>query len=175
MPGSPEAARAETRLEACRKGRIVLHRRTWPGTNLALQLRVLLGDEVQAALAAAYLHFRDVLKVPPDSLQTVQPFEDEVALQLLHRACRDPENAAATFAISDADLRDNTTVDERVLMVREYEAIAAVANPSPDSLSPEEFAAIVDAVKKKDRAGLLGHGVAALATYLLTGDSQPSS
>jgi hypothetical protein len=160
-------ARAVSRLAQMRRGKRELKDARWPGLDAPLKLRVLTTAEVQECHAAAHVRF-DQLKMPLGTLLTAQPYEDELAIQLLHRACRNAEDAELPFAIDADDLRENSTVDERDIVVQMYQDLADEVNPAPDTMDAAELAVIEDAVKKKDRSRLLAFGSCALASYLLS-------
>jgi len=146
----------------------------WPGFDAPFKLRVLRGDEQQECYAAAYSRFKQI-GLPPENLQCVVPYEEELMVQLLFRACRDADDPAKPFALDEDDLRANTTADQRGIVTRWYGDLRAQNSPDFAELSQGEYEAIKVAVKKKDRASLLGFGSFGLVTYLLTTAPQPES
>lgn len=167
-------ARAESRLAKMRRGKSELRVVVWPGISdaegqpVAVALRVLSCGEVQECHAEANRRFLD-LRLPIDSVHTVSLFEDEVMLQLLVRACRNVERPHdEPFAIDAADMRENTTVDERAAMFSLYRDFASEVDPAPDKMSGAEFDEIIELVKKKAEGTLLGLGSRKLVSFLLT-------
>jgi hypothetical protein len=130
-------------------------------------LRVLSCSEVQECQAAAYVRFRE-LGIPVDVI-SLALFEDEVLVQILYRACRDPEDPdRLAFCADAADLRDHTTVDERAALFALYRDFCAEQDPDPGELTAELIQEIDEHIKKKDESRLRSYGSPVLVTYLLT-------
>jgi hypothetical protein len=145
----------------------------WAGTVLPLVMRVLSSSEVLECHAAALAKFNE-LKLPADMFFS-SLFEEELATQILFRACRSADDPSQPFAASASDIRDNTTPAERNEMTQLYADISTANDPTPERLG-EDLCALVDAaVKKKDRAQLRRFGSSVLAVYMTTGDERPSN
>lgn len=168
---SKKARAADSPLALARRGKETPTLHKWPNTDLDVAIIVLTGDEVEACHVAAFKRFVEEHGIKPEavsSIALIDAHQDEVYLQLLHRACRDPKDLARTFAQDADDLRANTTIDERRLVVGYYQAHAEVYNPEPSSLTDEEVEAVLAAAKKGERRRLLAFGPHVLATCLLT-------
>lgn len=149
----------------------------WPGTDASVGtfvLRVLTCTEQQEAHAAAYERLAS-LKLPPNETVNIGVFHDELATQVLSRACRDSKMPDREFFESAEVLRDHTTADERALVVDWFTAHQSAVDPAPGELSPELFGKILELVKKKDMTGLNAFGSSMLARFLLSSDSPPST
>lgn len=150
--------------------------RHWPATEGAepFVFRVLTCTELQESHAGAYVRLTD-LKLNPNETVNLALFHDELATQILVRACRDAASPDRAFFDGPEVLRDHTTSDERALVVDWFSAFQADIDPSPKDLSPDVAAAIVELIKKKDAAGLSAYGSERLALYLLSTASPPST
>jgi hypothetical protein len=148
--------------------------KVWPGYNAPFKLRLLSGDEQQACHADAFLRFKD-LGLPPENIQCVQPYEEELIVQLLSRACRDPSDSTKPFALDADDLRRYTTTDQRAIVTRWYGDLREEVGPDFADLTQAQYEAIRDAVKKKDKVTLLRFGCAGLVTYMITTADPPAS
>lgn len=172
MGASSKKARvADSPLALARRGKETPTLIKWPNTDLDVAIIVLTGDEVEACHLSAYKRFVEDHGIKPEAVACtalIDAHQEEVYLQLLHRACRDPKDLSKTFAMDADDLRANTTLDERRLVVGYYNAHCEIYNPEPSKLTDEEVDAVLSAAKKGERHRLLGFGPHVLATCLLT-------
>lgn len=170
-------ANAMTRLESMRQAD-PLTDAVWrrPTGELPLKLRSLSDKETTRCYAEAIKYFAqeeiDLEKFGP---YVADAFEDEVKLQILHAACRDPVNPSKPFANSAEDLRDNTTPIERAVMLLKYNDHVKTTDRSAGEFTPEVSAAIRELIKKKDATSLNAFGSFALVSYLLSTSDQPAS
>lgn len=180
LPQKPEVvkdARPVTRLSRMMQGNLQMPDIVWPGlvdtdgSPVTVKLKVLTCDQIQWAHARAIVRFTEVLKIPIDSPHTIELFEDEVRLQVLFDACRDPADPKKPFAVDDADMRENTTAELRELMFDRYVDHARKVDPALEELSDEETKEVIAALKKKDRVTLVAFGSRTLASFLLSMDS----
>jgi hypothetical protein len=119
----------------------------FPGTDQDVVMRVLSNAEVQEAEFGTEKHFRQ------QGIQyyeaTVEAYEKEKTVRMLHSALRDPEDETKTFAASVAELRAMTTQAEKDALVMELNDFMAECSPDMEALSEEEFGEIVEMVKKR--------------------------
>ncbi|MFA9269829.1 MAG: hypothetical protein ACEQSX_03610 [Baekduiaceae bacterium] len=172
--GSLVEARAVSRLEALRVGKRHYDDRVWPGLDAPMKIRVLTCSEIQECHAHAVVRFAD-LNLPIDALTTVGLFEDECLSQILFRACRDPEDPEQPLARDAADLRDNTTIDQRAQVYAWYRDLQTMVDPDPNELTVEDTKAIIEAQKKRDENLLVGFGSRKLASFIASTAPQPES
>jgi len=145
----------------------------WPGVGPCI-LRVLSRQEIQECKAAAHERFR-TLKMPVD-VTTFGDFEEEVANQLLFRACRDPDRPDDLALATSADeLREYTTVDEFAAVFTLYTDLQSEVDPSPTEITPELIGEIEQLIKKKDASRLNAYGSSMLVRCLISGEFQPST
>jgi hypothetical protein len=174
---TPREAKAISRLASLRRGKKQVKRAAWPGRDdVFFDLAVLSCSEVQECHAEAVKRFA-ALKVPIDTY-FMSLFQDELMTQLLYRAMRDPDDETheRLFAEDVDDLRDNTEVDERAELFALYEDFRILVDPDFDKeLSSSERGAILEALGKKDASALRAIGSAALASFMLTTVSPPST
>ncbi len=168
---SPGASRVSRLARGTRYGRTVL----WPGTDVEVHIRPLSCAQVQECYAGANERFRDQLDNLPSSGLFVDPFQDELSIQILARACRVPERPEELFFPTPDDLRDNVTPQERDAMMGVYADVANGIDPELHELEPAVLEAILEAIKKKDETRLSSFGAPTLVTFLLTMGNQPSS
>jgi len=151
------------------------------GAGKAL-LVILDAESIQECMASALLRF-EALKIPPGrwEMYVAQHLEDEVFTQLLARALRVPGKPEECFAVGRTpedrahDVRAHMTVDQRTAIYERYRDYAVEMDPTPEELGPDAVAAIVELIKKKDRAGLCALGSSTLASYALTSGGPPAS
>lgn len=177
-PAAPDDVAKATphlsRLGQLRQGKRALKRVRWPGEDLDLDLQVLSCGETQEAYAGALARFRS-LEMSAEALPLLELFQEEVVVQLMWRACRDPEDAARAWFPSVDEMRSVTTVDERNAVWEAYCDHKEQIDPDARSLTAEDEAGILDAIKKKDASSLRGFGCSALANYMLFSASPPSN
>lgn len=167
-------AKALSRLGELRRGKTVFQDMVWPGLDLPFKLQVLTDSEQQECLADAHRRF-ERLNIPIGPM-TIDDFESEIVVQVLHRACRDPETPwDATFAASADDLRENVNARQRQAVFDCYVDLQERHNPRAGAISAELHAEILEAVKKKDRSRLREFGSDSLASFLLTSAAPLSS
>jgi hypothetical protein len=115
------------------------------------------------------------LGLDPTLTTNIQLFNDEVVTQILYLACRDFDNVNSSLAGSVDELRDETSIDERAAMFGHYLDHQSEIDPTGEQLSEEMKHEIVELLKKKDRVALSALGGRALAIWLLSSDSPPST
>jgi hypothetical protein len=149
----------------------------WPGIVLdgkPVRVRLRYVTETLDCYADATAEFAK-RKIPIDSLATADKYEEEIVVQVLARACCDPDEPDRPLALDAQDLRLSTTPAQRAAMLDLYMAFARAVDLPSESLTPDAEAAIADAVKKKDVEALRRFGSFMLATYMLTSGAPPSS
>lgn len=147
-----------------------------PGENIPMKIRSLSDTEVVECHARALAYFQEkAIDLERFGQLVVDAFEDEVTTQILYLACRDPEDTRNSIAEDVADLRDNTTPDERFFVVQLYRSHRASVDPTLRQLTEEQMGEIVDAIKKRDVRRLSGFASSVLANYMLTLANQPAS
>ena len=164
--------RAESKLTTYLKGRRNILPATLP-TGEGFVWRVLHGDEKQQCLAGSVQRFRE-LDIP-ESLRSYSDLEDECCYQILFRAMRDPDDVGSdgdpypkTLAKNVGELRAYIDTDLRDLLSTEYLDFENSCDPNKIDAEPELFAAIVEAVKKKDAAALNNYEPRTLRAFLLS-------
>lgn len=123
----------------------------FPGTGTTIRIQILSNQDTHDAAIAADRLFRE-LEVAI-GFHNVTDFANEKTTQELYRACIDPETKKR-IAASVTEFRTLTTPEERNWLIEQYNALAEECNPSPVSLTNEEFDAIVEKVKKSRRRRL---------------------
>jgi hypothetical protein len=169
-----------SRLDDLSRGRRDYLAASWPSNPqlgrpdpIPVKLQALSDDDFQECVAAAHERFRK-LKIPHDGM-SADDFEAEVSIQLLARACRDPEQPDKVAFVQDADdLRRNTTSWERAEVGEIWKTYQERRNPTR-ALLPEERARIDALVKKKDPMILRAVGLDSLVSYMLTSGNPPSN
>jgi hypothetical protein len=117
----------------------------WPGTDYAIELRVLSDqDKQEAAMAVATLYQNAGIKV---GLENVDDYEAERTVQILMRAVLDPAtHQPLTNDITE--FRRLLTSDVAAQLLAEQAEWQRKCSPSPYEMKPEEFDALLLAVKK---------------------------
>ncbi len=170
---SPLEAEALTVMGGLRKG-TAARDTVWPGTDIAIRMEVISDSDVQSSVAAAFRRFLSIgLPLPKDDITIAPDFENEVMLQVLWRACRDPRDRTRPAAASADAMRDVTTVAQRVAAYRVYRDLENEVDPDAETLTEELRDAILDAIKKKDAARLRAYGSRTLSSFLLSGAVPP--
>jgi hypothetical protein len=168
-----------TRLTDLTKGRREYLASQWPANPklgrpeaMPLKIQALTDEDFQECVAAAYERFRS-LKLETNAY-TADDLESEISIQILARACRDPEQPdKVSFAVDADDLRRNSSPWERTEVGEIWKQWQDERNPT--GLSQPERDRIAALVKKKEVTTLKACGVDSLASYLLTMASQPST
>lgn len=146
----------------------------WPGhPELPLKIRSLTNNATLTARAAA-VHVFEQRRIQVTQW-TLDALEEEIATQILFFVLRDPVDPKKPFAMSVDDLRDNSTPDERAVLIREYEEHSAAVDPSIDQMPEADLTALLDEIKKKGPTLLKSLGRATLERLLLTTVAQSSS
>lgn len=108
-------------------------------------IRILTQAEQLAASAAAEKVARDVLKEQnKDTYGYERVYADGVCVELLYRACRDPENLQQTAFPTPKDVREKLTTEECAVLFRNYLTAQLELGPSIYELSDEEAEAWID-------------------------------
>jgi hypothetical protein len=169
-------AEGERRLARFRQGKKHFLEGHWPGdSELKFKLAVLSCTEVGECRGAAFAHLKVDLKLDPNDVLNLDLYQDEVLTQILFRALRDFEDPSQPLAADAKDLRDFMTPDDRSALFDIYSDFRASVDPAPETMDADLYAAIIDAVKKKDMGSLLAFGGRKLAVFLTTGESPPDS
>jgi hypothetical protein len=160
-------AKAQSQLAAMRAGkRFVRSDELVSGEERApFVWRVLTRGEKQGCLARAHKRFAAELELPA-ALRNYMDLEDELVVQCLALAMRDPEDHGRPFAKSPEEMRDLLTVDELNDLWNRYGDFEDEVNPDLDG--SEVWPAIEQALKKKDLRALMSCGCVGLASYMLT-------
>ena len=137
---------------------------SWPGTNTQVMLRVLSQQEHQeAAFATERLFKNEKIEV---NLITSSEYDNEMATQLLYRAMHDPEKPEEAIC-SIAEFRRSLSKEEKKSLIDEYQAFEKECSPSPEGLTDDEFAAILESLKKKPETTISGISSISLLKKLL--------
>jgi hypothetical protein len=127
----------------------------------------------QAAIDAATKRFRE-LEIPPE-LRSYADWEEELALQVLHRAMRDPGDPGTdsnpfpkTLANTADELGEFLDEDTRDLLAIEYRDFEDEHSPDNAAPSQAELDALESAIEKKDLRVLNSFGPRTLRHWLLT-------
>jgi hypothetical protein len=133
-------------LKLIKAGAANRRRIKWPGTDTDIELRVLSNAQISdASLAADTLYRKQGVSV---ALHNLDDWRREMTVQQLFRACVEP-GTDTTVAATITEFRELCTRTEADLLVQEYSALEQEANPSPETLSEEQFDALIAEVKKK--------------------------
>lgn len=168
--------KAESRLRAMRAGRRYTKPSQVPANeemghpSVPFVWRIVTENERADAVAAAHRYLEDrhvPIVVPGQSY-----LEQETAWQLLWRAMRDPDHDKPLARDVD-ELREFLTHEERDILITEYLDVEELVNPDLRSLSKEERALLIEALKKNDTRTGLSFGCAMLWAFLRTLEGQP--
>ena len=118
----------------------------FPGTDHDVMVRVLTSGEVQLAEFAAEKVFEQREVRLHEG--TIEAYEKEKTLQMLHLALRDPKDPEKTFAASADELRGLIEDAERSVLVAQYQELQDECSPLLEELSEERFQEVLDEVKK---------------------------
>ena len=122
----------------------------FPGTDQDVVIRVLSEAERQAAAFATEQRFQSQNIEP--TMTTVDVYEQEKTTQLLYRALGDPDDAKKPIAKNIDEFRSNLTLEEKNVLVDEYEALEKECSPNPEYMSDEEFDTLLEGIKKNAEA-----------------------
>jgi hypothetical protein len=133
-------------LKKIKAGQANRRRLRWPGTDIDIELRLLsVQDSLDASLAADRLYKDNENAV---GFHNVSEYQLEKTIQQLYRACVEP-GTNTPVVDSIAEFRRLVNGRERDMLVDEYSALDSECNPSPDTMSADEFDALVQNLKKK--------------------------
>lgn len=119
---------------------------TFPGTDRQIAIRVLSNQDVIDANIAADRVYKDAgIDI---GFHNVNDYETEKTVQLLFRACIDPDTGERV-ASGVSQFRQLTTPEERDRLSDEYHALREECNPGAKDMAPAEFDALVLSLKKK--------------------------
>lgn len=170
-------ARAESALAALMGGKRQLEPKfiVLPGLNAPAVLAVLSQTETGICRANAFLYVSG-LGVDPNAKVMVDLYFDEVTVEILARALRDPrdqENGfARPFARDAQELRDLFTADQRAAAFDLFINYQREIDPAAEDVTEEQALEILEHVKKKDARALTGLGSFSLASFLLFMESR---
>lgn len=137
-------------MERLGRGRDLRHRMTWPGGTMELELQVLTRGETASALAAALVACAARgISESATSPRSIEARVDEELTQILAIAIREPETHERVFKSAD-ELAAVATDDELVTLFGAYSDHRHAVDPDPEEMPAEDFAALEDAIKKKD-------------------------
>jgi hypothetical protein len=162
-------ARAESLLARLMRGRREVNSRIFqlPAVGIPARIYVLSQTEVVQCRSQAYHFLNDGMGLDPNALVNRDAYADEVTLQILARALRDPDDIGKPLAESVADLRDNTTSDERAAIFDLYVELQREVDPARAEMTEADALEILEHVKKKDSTRLVDIGSSRLASFLL--------
>lgn len=117
----------------------------FPGTQQQVDLKVLTNAEEQDAEFAA----ENVFKTAKIGIEfhNVNNFNHEITVQKLYRSLRET-GTDHPIAASITDFKSNITPIECDLLVEELNAFLEEFNPSPMTMTAEEFDGVVEGLKK---------------------------
>jgi hypothetical protein len=178
-PGHSAADKAESKLATYMAGSLVAEHSTIPGTDKPFVWRKLSSRQKQLAVAAAVRRLEEV--AIPQGLRSYADLEDEIAIQVLHLAMRDPDVEGTEFDPYPRTLATNADefgllIDEdtRDLLAIEYRDLEEDTSPRADEFDDEEMRALEDAIEKKSSRLLNSFGPRILRHWLLTSASPQS-
>lgn len=117
---------------------------TFPGTDKKFDFRLISEQDKQSGnFAADALYKENAI-----SFHNVNDYQNEKTLQQLYRACVELGTDTA-IAENITEFRSLLTGRERDILVEEYNQFDEEFNPSPDTMSNEEFDKLVHDLKKK--------------------------
>ena len=144
----------------------------WPGSDLAIIVRILSQQDIQEAIFATERLFKSS-KIETN-LMTADEFDNEKQTQVLFRAIRDPEDMEKPICQTVEEFRRSLTREEKELLIAEYNGFESECSPSPDNLTNDEFDKVMSDLKKKP-AETLGNitSISTLKKLLLIMASPP--
>lgn len=142
-------------------------------TGISFGLRILNDqDYLDADLAALAFMKKNEVVFATESAET---FEQEKATQLLFRALVNPETGVRA-AKTSAEVRESLSRDQKAFLIKEYLEHERQCAPKEETMPEEEFAALLDSVKKKpERMSLSDLSTEALKRLILSLASPPAS
>lgn len=165
---------AASKLAELWRGRAGFKDAVWPELGVPFKLMVLSNEDTQLCTAAAIERFKKIgLDV---NMVTSDEFEAEVTLQILFRACRDPQDPwEKTIAIDADDMRRNTSPEQRDAVLGEYALWRKERDPRKEEMPRELWEEIEGLVKKKAPSLAKSFGSFLRAIYKPTSaDQRPS-
>ena len=172
--------KAASKLATYMAGSLVTEESVIPGTDHKFVWRKLSAREKQLAVASAV---RQLEKVGiPQAFRAYADVEDEIAIQLLHRAMRDPSEPGTStdpfpkkLAASADEVGNLFDEDLRDLLAIEYRDLEDDTSPDEGDFTDEEMRALEEAIEKKSARLLKSFGPRILRRYLLTSASRQSN
>jgi hypothetical protein len=118
---------------------------SWPGSDARIELHVLTEqDHFEAGIAADRIYADADL---PITSANVDDYQAEKNTQLLFRAVRDPQSHKPLKCAVE-DFRRMLTRDIRNALITELSQLEQECSPNPYTLSDEQYASVLEAVKK---------------------------
>jgi hypothetical protein len=172
-------ARAESKFSSYMAGSLRTRESKIPGTEHAFVWRRLSSNQGQDAVDAAVKRFNE--RDLPLELRSYQDLEDEITIQVLHLAMRDPSVPGTDrdpfpkrLADSAKELGDFLDEDLRDILANEYKDFVDDNSAAHDvEPSGDEMAELERAIEKKDVRLLNSFEPRTLRHYLLTLASRP--
>lgn len=116
---------------------------TFPGTDKQFEMRLLSEEDKRQAVFAADNLFREI----PVAFHNVADYQHERTIQQLYRACVEV-GTDTPIADSVSEFRSLITGPEMDILVDEYNAFDKENNPSPNTMTAEEFDKLIFELKK---------------------------
>jgi hypothetical protein len=116
---------------------------TFPGTDKQFELRLLSEEDKRQAVFAADSVFKD----NPVGFHNVNDYQNERSIQQLYRVCVE-SGTDTPIAANIAEFRSLLTGPEKDILVDEYNAFDSENNPSPNTMTAEEFDKLIFDLKK---------------------------
>ena len=136
----------------------------WPGTDIAIRLRVLSESDYQAAYMAADKYYRDN-KVDLN-LANVDERAHYVACRVLHTAVCDSDGKPLIKEF--ADFHAVLTADVRDVLIEELNAHQELNSPRINGMSDEEMSTLLESVKKNPEIALSISSISSLRKLVHT-------
>ncbi len=185
MSDAARAARHAALLERMGRGRAHFRDVQWPGGAVTAIVRVRVPTAAlrQAGHAAAHERFA-ALGLDPAAAINGEEFFHEVVTQFLARVLEDPARPIIGDPLGrcepwfeDVDqARETFTHEERAELWRIAADLVRESDPDfPAETPAEEVAAILEALKKKDRARLKGFAINSLVSCMLSMACPPAT
>jgi hypothetical protein len=156
-------------LETIKAGTRNYVERALPGTDVNIRIRVLTNQDILEASMAA----DDVWRISGNgvSMQNIKVYEAEKDIQHLYRACTDLDGKP--LAPNITQFRRLLTVLDKEWLIEQYNALDAECNPSVDTMTDDDFDALVEAVKKNPDTALKPLNISTLRRLALFLASAP--
>jgi uncharacterized protein (UPF0276 family) len=109
------------------------------------------------------------------STESAEAFEHEKSTQLLFRALVDPDSGEHVAKKID-EIRESISRDQKAYLIAQYLEHERQCSPREETMSDEDFVALLETVKKKPVAtSLSGLNTVSLIRLILSLASQPTS